>query len=267
MISLTLAKCVRSVRKTLSFTTLASEPPAARAIALRLSNTRRISASMSPLTSAPLTGSSGICPDTYTVSPTRTACEYGPMALGASAVWMICRFMGSLAAVARGPVTVAGYGPHHPQHIGHAAHHAHDTRQLHAVGHLDDEDDDLRFGIALLDRNVVDVGLGAGDGGRQCRQHAHAVDDVDADFRQEQPSGFVLPGYRQPLFRLLAIILDVGTGLAVHDDAAAGAQTSEDRVVGNRVAAMRIADQQSLGAGHRQRRGSARDCIDALNGQ
>ena len=49
MISLTLAKCDRSVRKTLTFTACASEPPAASATALRFSNTRRISASMSPV--------------------------------------------------------------------------------------------------------------------------------------------------------------------------------------------------------------------------
>ena len=41
MTSLTLAKCDRSVRKTVNFTALASEPPAASATALRFSNTRR----------------------------------------------------------------------------------------------------------------------------------------------------------------------------------------------------------------------------------
>ena len=49
MISLTLAKFARSVRKIVTFTTFASEPPAASATALRFSNTRRISASMSPV--------------------------------------------------------------------------------------------------------------------------------------------------------------------------------------------------------------------------
>jgi len=38
----------------------------------------------------PVAGSSGICPEKYTVLPARTACEYGPMAAGAWSVWMIC---------------------------------------------------------------------------------------------------------------------------------------------------------------------------------
>jgi hypothetical protein len=75
MISLTLAKCVMSVRNTVSLTTSASVPPAASAIALRFSNTRRISASMSPLISRPVAGSNGIWPEMYTVSPARLACE------------------------------------------------------------------------------------------------------------------------------------------------------------------------------------------------
>ena len=44
---------------------------------------------MSPGTSAPVAGSMGVCPEKYTVPPQRTACEYGPMALGASGEAMI----------------------------------------------------------------------------------------------------------------------------------------------------------------------------------
>ncbi len=46
---------------------------------------------MSPATSSPVAGSSGTCPETYTVLPTRTACEYVPIAFGASVVLMIFR--------------------------------------------------------------------------------------------------------------------------------------------------------------------------------
>jgi hypothetical protein len=43
----------------------------------------------SPSTSAPVAGSSGIWPAQKSMSPTATACEYGPTASGASRVAMI----------------------------------------------------------------------------------------------------------------------------------------------------------------------------------
>src|SRR6185436_1394305 len=93
MSSLTLAKFAKSVRKIVTFTTWAKVPPAAVNTALMFSNTRRASFSKSPSTICMVAGSSGICPARYTVSPTRTACEYGPMALGACSVWMALYMM------------------------------------------------------------------------------------------------------------------------------------------------------------------------------
>jgi hypothetical protein len=49
---------------------------------------------ISPSTTLPVAGSSGIWPEKYTTLPTRTACEYGPMAAGACSVLMIWRLMG-----------------------------------------------------------------------------------------------------------------------------------------------------------------------------
>src|SRR6476620_10049399 len=46
-----------------------------------------------PSTSWPVFGSSGICPDMYSVLPARIACEYGPIAAGASGDWIACLAM------------------------------------------------------------------------------------------------------------------------------------------------------------------------------
>src|SRR5690606_8064378 len=86
--ALTSANWPRLVRYSPTRATSSSEPPAASHTAFRLSNARRACAAMSPATSSPVAGSIGICPDRYTVSPQRTACEYGPMAAGAWSVWM-----------------------------------------------------------------------------------------------------------------------------------------------------------------------------------
>src|SRR5687768_8554977 len=63
-------------------------------IAFRLSNTRRTCTSNAPSTNCPVAGSSGIWPETYTVEPTLTACEYVPIAAGALGVEMIVRAIG-----------------------------------------------------------------------------------------------------------------------------------------------------------------------------
>src|SRR5690606_36021787 len=73
--AVTAASWPRSLRYRPSGWTCASDPPAAAQTAARLSNARRTWASKSPPTSAPVAGSSGICPDRYTVRPLRTACE------------------------------------------------------------------------------------------------------------------------------------------------------------------------------------------------
>src|ERR1700731_2172461 len=68
-------------------------------MAFRLSNTCLVCASTSPLTNSLVRGSNGIWPDTQTVLPTRTACEYVPMAAGASVVEIICLLIGLQSCV------------------------------------------------------------------------------------------------------------------------------------------------------------------------
>src|SRR5690349_14011414 len=48
---------------------------------------------MPPSTICIVFGSSGICPDMYSVSPTRIACEYAPIAARASELWITCLAM------------------------------------------------------------------------------------------------------------------------------------------------------------------------------
>src|ERR671922_3035899 len=70
--------------------------PAAAATAARLRNTRCVWPSM-PSASCMLAGSRPIWPERYTVSPTRTACEYVPIASGASRVWIAVFMTGYLS--------------------------------------------------------------------------------------------------------------------------------------------------------------------------
>src|SRR5919201_5593983 len=70
--------------------------PAAAATAARLRNTRCVWPSM-PSASCMLAGSRPIWPERYTVLPARTACEYVPIASGASRVWIAVFMAGYLS--------------------------------------------------------------------------------------------------------------------------------------------------------------------------
>src|SRR5438132_366944 len=97
MISLTCAKSAMSIKSRVTFAMSSSVPPAAAATAFRLANTWRVCASV-PSRRLPVAGSSPICPDRYTVPPARIACEYGPIAAGAVALWIACLLMSYLLA-------------------------------------------------------------------------------------------------------------------------------------------------------------------------
>src|SRR5690242_6958500 len=103
-------------------TTPSKLPPAAAQTARRLSNTRRACVAMSPSTSWPVAGSSGIWPDRKTKPPLRTACEYGPMAAGACSVEIGIRVMPAI--LAQPP---AALEPFHAVHHAEAAHAADDV--------------------------------------------------------------------------------------------------------------------------------------------
>jgi hypothetical protein len=101
MISLTLAKSARSTSRIVSLTMSSKLPPAAASTAAMLSNTRAACASMPPSTICIVAGSSAICPDIHSVPSRRIACEYGPMAEGALALWIACLVMSLSNVVGR----------------------------------------------------------------------------------------------------------------------------------------------------------------------
>src|ERR671928_1456989 len=70
--------------------------PEAAATAARLRNTRCVWPSM-PSAICMVAGSRPIWPDRYTVLPARTACEYVPIASGASRVWIAVFMAGYLS--------------------------------------------------------------------------------------------------------------------------------------------------------------------------
>src|SRR5438067_3544968 len=150
-----------------------------------------------------------------------------------------------------------GDGTRHARDIGHAADDPHQAGEMAAVADPQLEGERRGVPVLLVDRHVVDVGLGAGDRGGDRRQHAGAVRDVDPDLGGEEPVGGALPAHRQPVLRMLAIVLDVDAVLAVDHHTAARRQEGEDRVVGYREAAARVGYEEPLGAGDREWRGAA----------
>src|SRR5207253_3109012 len=80
------AKSLMSRRYTLHLTTSSSDEPAAWRIARRFSNVRCVSDRTSPSSRFPVCGLVGPCPATKMKSPSTTACEYGPIGLGACSV-------------------------------------------------------------------------------------------------------------------------------------------------------------------------------------
>ena len=80
-----------SARNTVVLTTASKPTPAAPSIAPTFSRTRRVCAAMSPSTSVPVAGSSGIWPEQKRNGPATIAWEYGPMAAGAPGLATACR--------------------------------------------------------------------------------------------------------------------------------------------------------------------------------
>src|SRR5204862_8155143 len=103
------------------------------------------------------------------------------------------------------------------------------------------------------------AGVGSGAGARRAngRRQGGAPRDADRGLGGEEPVGGALPARRQPVLRMLAIVLDVDAVLAVDHHTAARRQEGEDRVVGYREAAARVGYEEPLGAGDREWRGAA----------
>ena len=106
-------------------------------------------------------------------------------------------------------------------HIRHATNHPHDTREMLAVVHLQFEDELRSVGVTLFHRDTVDVGVSAGNRSGNGSENTRAVRDFDAHLGAEVAIRRCLPRHREPLLRMLAVVLNVHAVLAVNDDPAA----------------------------------------------
>src|SRR5208282_3049346 len=94
------AKSFMFLRNTVERTTFPRPLPAASRISDKLRRTRSVCAATSPVTTCCVAGSIAICPEVKINPLALMACEYGPMACGASLVEMISRIGSSQFPVA-----------------------------------------------------------------------------------------------------------------------------------------------------------------------
>src|SRR5687767_396289 len=134
--------------------------------------------------------------------------------------------------------------------VRHAADGADQPREVGAVADLDFEQDGRMVALRRVHVDVTDVALFGGDAGRDLGEDAHAVYHLDQEARAEEVLRrlVLLPDRRNPLVLLLAERRDVRAVVAMDDDAAAAREVGDDRVVGYREAAARVADDETLGA-------------------
>src|SRR5690606_6734335 len=100
--------------------------------------------------------------------------------------------------------------------------------------------------------DLLDVGLGAGDGGGQLGDDAPLILQLDSNLHGEFAFDVRIPAHGDTLLRVVPDLGDVIASLRVNDHAAAGADVADDRVAGDRVAALGKAHHHALGAANRQ---------------
>src|SRR5690606_35692377 len=256
--ALTTANCDRSVRYRPTRATSSSEPPPAWQTARRVSKARRAWAARSPGTSAPVAGSSGIWPERKTVLPARVACEYGPIAAGASPVRTGCLGMRDILATqvaadydrpAPPPPWSAGLLALHAMDHAQPAHLADHVGQVGAIAHFDGELDHRDVGIALQVLHRIDVGVGLGDCRRHLRQHARAVLDLEAQRNVVVAADLAVPADVDPAFGRLAVLGHVRALDPMHHHATPGGVVTHDVVARDRHAAVGEGQHATFGAG------------------
>src|SRR5688572_3494145 len=136
-----------------------------------------------------------------------------------------------------------------------------------AVVHEQLEDQRRAVAVPLDDRDALDVALRFRDRGRDLREYAHAVRDLDLDLDVEQPVGGCLPGDGHPFLRLLAEGRQVPARLAMDHDATPAREVGEHRIVRNGEAAARVGHDQALRAGDRERPPAPRDAVTRIGRQ
>ena len=133
------------------------------------------------------------------------------------------------------------------------------VREVTAVLHLHAEEDRAHLAaVGPLQRHVVDVRLGVGDGEGQFGQEAAPVFDQQANAGVEHALDVVRPFDVDQLLRIGALLLQRDAVAGVDQQALALAELAEDLVAGDRPAALGVLDRDPLDAAQRQRPGPAR---------
>src|SRR5690606_10162743 len=107
-------------------------------------------------------------------------------------------------------------------------------------------------GVTFYGADLLDVGLGTGDGGGQLGDDAALVLQLHADFHGELAFDIRVPAYRDAFLRVAANLGDVVAGFGVNHHATPGADMADDGIAGNRVAALGEAHHHAFGAANRQ---------------
>src|SRR5690606_38314341 len=110
--------------------------------------------------------------------------------------------------------------------------------QVGAVAHPQREADHGDVGVALEVLHTLDVGFGLGDRRRHLGQRTGLVLGLDHQPHRVLADHLAVPADRRPAVGRLAVVGDVGTVHAVHDDALACGVVAHDLVAGDRHAAV-----------------------------
>jgi hypothetical protein len=89
---------------------------------------------------------------------------------------------------------------------------------------------------------MLDVRMGGRDAPSHLGQEADAIERSHLNLRLELGLHATRPVYGDPLRRLLAVLGEVPASVAMDDDAAAARHETDDLVTGNRITAVRVAD-------------------------
>src|SRR5580700_7004826 len=185
------AKSPMFFRNTVDRTTFSSPLPAAFKIAERFLSTRSVWTATSPPSTCWVDGSMATCPETKTNSSVRIACEYGPIACGASLVEItsrihppqISRRMQMISNAVRNgfdqrPTTngqrLDFLQPLYVVYSRNFAHAVDDIFQVLEVGNVQN-DIDVRLRIRTAHLHIADVGLSVADHRRDLFQHAEPI--------------------------------------------------------------------------------------------
>ena len=98
--------------------------------------------------------------------------------------------------------------------------------------------------------DLLDVRVGVRNRRGNFCENARLIFGVHLYLAQELTIYILFPANGNPFFRLFTEITEVAAAIPVDHDAPAGAQVSHNVVAGNRVTALGVADDHTLGAGN-----------------